>query len=230
GLDATLAALPGPTQLALLGNPDFQSEHVIAYEAGYRTQATENFSLDVSLFVNDYRSLESVESLPPFFNPDFVPPLTVVPMTFGNKLYGTTEGVELSGKWKVTGRWTLSPGYSFLEMHLHTQANSLDTTSLADIQGSNPGQQAQLRSHVDLAKNLAWDTNAYYVGRLPAQFVASYTRLDSLLTWRPRERIEFSVVGQNLLSDHHTEFNDQFQSVNSSEMKRSAYAKFTWHF
>ena len=66
---------------------------------------------------------------------------------------------------------------------------------------------------MDLAKNLAWDTNAYYVGRLPAQFVASYTRLDSLLTWRPRERIEFSVVGQNLLSDHHTEFNDQFQSV-----------------
>lgn len=230
GLDATLAALPGPTQVALFGNPDFQSEHVIAYEAGYRAQASRNFSFDAALFFNDYSSLESVESLPPYFDPDFNPPLTVVPMSFANKLYGTTEGVELFGTWKVTSRWTLSPGFSFLEMHLHTQANSLDTTSIADAQGSNPGQQAQLRSHVDLAKNLAWDTNAYYVGRLPAQFVASYTRLDSLLTWRPRERIEFSVVGQNLLSDHHVEFNDQLQSVLSSQVKRSAYAKFTWYF
>jgi hypothetical protein len=39
-----------------------------------------------------------------------------------------------------------------------------------------------------------------------------------------------SVVGQNLLRDHHVEFNDAFQSVNSSQVKRSAYAKLTWQF
>jgi iron complex outermembrane receptor protein len=230
GLDAALAALPGPTEVALVGNPDVHSEHVIAYEVGFRAQPTDRLSLDVTLFFNDYHSLESVEPLPPFFDPDSVPPLTVQPMSLGNKMYGTTEGVEFSSKWKVTNRWLLSPGYSFLEMHLHTQSGSMDTTSVADAQGSNPGHQAQLRSHLELSKGLAWDINAYFVGPLPAQFVPSYTRLDSLLTWRFRERGELSFVGQNLLGDHHTEFNDQFQSVNSSEIKRSAYAKFTWHF
>jgi len=42
--------------------------------------------------------------------------------------------------------------------------------------------------------------------------------------------VELRLTGQNLLGDHHEEFNDQFQSVNSSQIKRSAYAKITWHF
>jgi hypothetical protein len=70
----------------------------------------------------------------------------------------------------------------------------------------------------------------YFVGRLPAQFVASYTRLDSQLTWHLKERAELSVAGQNLLEDHHVEFNDQFQSVNSSQVNRSAYVKLSWWF
>jgi outer membrane receptor for monomeric catechols len=77
---------------------------------------------------------------------------------------------------------------------------------------------------------LAWDANAYFVGRLPAQFVSSYTRLDTQLSWRLAERMELYLVGQNLLRDHHVEFNDTFQSVNSSQIKRSAYAKITWRF
>ena len=145
-------------------------------------------------------------------------------------MYGTTEGIEASVKWKLTDRWTLTPSYSFLEMHLHTESSSLDTTSVADTQGSNPRQQAQLRSHFEFTHSLAWDASGYFVGRLPAQVIASYTRLDTQLTWRLAERLELSIVGQNLLSDHHTEFNDQFQSVNSSHIKRSAFAKITWQF
>jgi hypothetical protein len=60
--------------------------------------------------------------------------------------------------------------------------------------------------------------------------VASYTRLDTQLTWRLMESVSLSLVGQNLLRDHHVEFNDPFQSVNSSHVKRSAYAKVTLQF
>jgi hypothetical protein len=115
-------------------------------------------------------------------------------------------------------------------MHLHTEPGTQDSTSVEDAQGSNPGNQAQLRSHVELSSSFAWDTNAYFVGPLPAQFVPSYTRLDSQLTWHLRERLEVNLTGQNLLRDHHVEFNDQFQSVNSSEVKRSAYVKLSWRF
>jgi iron complex outermembrane receptor protein len=81
-----------------------------------------------------------------------------------------------------------------------------------------------------MSRGVAWDASGYFVGRLPAQFVASYTRLDTQLTWRLAERVELSVVGQNLLTDHHVEFNDQLQSINSSQVKRSAFAKITWQF
>jgi iron complex outermembrane receptor protein len=230
GLVADLAALPGPAEVVLLGNPHIQSEHVIAYELGYRAQPTERFSIDVAAFVSAYHNLESTEPQPPFIEPGSVPPLLVFPKLLGNKMHGTTDGVEAFIKWKVVNHWTISPGYSFLQMLLHTDANSLDTTSVVQVEGANPRHQAQLRSHLELWRGFAWDANAYFVGRLPAQSVPSYTRLDSQLTWRLRESVSLSVVGQNLIEDHHVEFNDPFQRVNSAQVKRSAYAKFTWQF
>lgn len=231
GLDAALAPLPGPALVVLLGNPNFKSEHVLAYELGYRAQPRDRVSIDVAAFLSVYRGLESTEQLPSFFDANSVPPLLVLPNSFANQMHGTTEGVEISLNWKVMDRWTLSPGYSFLEMHLHTDPTSLDTTSAADAQGSNPNHQAQLRSRVELPRHFSWDINAYFVGSLPAQSIPSYTRLDTQLTWQPGERLQLSLVGQNLLKDHHLEFNDMFfQSVISSEIKRSAYAKIVWHF
>jgi iron complex outermembrane receptor protein len=143
---------------------------------------------------------------------------------------GTTQGVEASVSWKATHRWTLSPGYSFLNMNLHTDAASLDTVSVANTEGSSPNHQAQLRSHVELPRGFSWDANAYFVGPLPVQPVPSYTRLDTQVSWRLAERIELNLVGQNLLQDQHEEFNNFLQSVNSSQVKRSAYAKITWQF
>lgn len=230
GLNAALAALPGPTEIEVAGSPNFQSEHVIAYEAGYRAQPTDRFSGGVTLFFNNYHSLENIEPQPPFLDADATPPRTIQPLLLSNLMRGTTEGVEAYANWKVTNRWTLSLGYSFLEMHLHLQPSSQDSTSIGDTQGSNPGHQAQLRSHVELSSRFAWDTNAYFVGRLPAQFIASSTRLDSQLTWRLGEHVHLSINGQNLLKDHHVEFNDQLQSINSTQVKRSAYAKIAWQF
>jgi iron complex outermembrane receptor protein len=227
---AALAALPGPAEIALFGNPNMKSEHVIAYEAGYRAQPDNRLSIDFTAFLNTYSGLESTEPLPPFFDPNSVPPLLVYPTSFNNDMHGTTEGFEASVNWKATSRWTLSPGYSFLQMHLHGDPNADDAAIVADTEGSNPRHQAQLRSHFELTHGLAWDANAYFVGRLPAQFVSSYTRLDTQLSWRLAERMELYLVGQNLLRDHHVEFNDTFQSVNSSQIKRSAYAKITWRF
>ena len=229
-LIAVLAALPGPSEVVLLGNPKFQPEGVVAYELGYRTEINKRISVDLATFVNSYRNLESQEPLPSYFEPNTSPPLLVLPKSFANKIYGTTAGAEASVQWKVTNWWTLSPGYSFLQMDLHTNLDSLDTTTVPDTQGSNPGHQAQLRSHLNLPHGIDWDSNAYFVGPLPAQFVHSYTRLDSLLTWKFSERAQLSVVGQNLLTDRHVEADDTYDVVNSSEVKRTAYVKFAWRF
>jgi outer membrane receptor protein involved in Fe transport len=149
---------------------------------------------------------------------------------FGNLLYGTTEGGEVSANLKLTDRWTLSPSYAFLEMHLHTKPSSQDTSSIAESEGSSPKHQAKLRSHIELSHGFSWDASANFVSALPIQGVASYTRIDTQLRWKFAERAEISVVGQNLLQDHHLESFDALTLVNSSLIKRSAYAKLVWHF
>ena len=45
----------------LVGNDDFESEELIAYEAGYRWRPLEVLSLDLALFYNDYQELAAVE-------------------------------------------------------------------------------------------------------------------------------------------------------------------------
>jgi len=115
-----------------------------------------------------------------------------------------------------------------LKIQLHLQPASMDTLSIADLQGSSPQNQVQLRSHVDLSHGFLWDVNANFIGALPAQGVSSYTRIDTQLRWKFAEAGEFSLVGQNLLRGTHVESMDSVTLVNSSLIKRSAYAKFTY--
>jgi hypothetical protein len=42
--------------------------------------------------------------------------------------------------------------------------------------------------------------------------------------------VSLSLVGQNLLKDHHLEFIDSTAASRSTEIKRSAYVKITWQF
>ena len=235
-LVAGLAVFPDPqgsatpVEVVLFGNPQFMSENVVSYEAGYRAHPNGRLSIDVAAFFNRYDHLETVEPGLQTFQPLPAPARFLIPITFGNLMYGTTEGGELAGSLKLTSRWTLSPGYAFLEMHLHTQPSSQDGTSPQVYQGSNPQHQVQLRSHLELLRSLSWDANSYFVSALPAEQVPSYTRVDSQLSWELGERTQLSVVGQNLLHDHHMESNDALTFVNPALIKRSAYAKFTWRF
>ena len=236
GLDAGLATFPDPggsstpVEVALDGNPLFRTEHILAYEAGFRTEPNGRLSVDVAAFYNRYTNLQTLEPGPPFFDPSPAPARFVFPIIFQNEMYGSTAGGEISANLKMTDRWTLSPSYSLLKMHLHTELTSQDTIAVSNYEGSNPQHQAQLRSHVELSHGFAWDAAAYFVSRLPFQQVASYTRFDTQLTWRATERLEVNLVGQNLLHDHHIESQDISTLVNPSLVKRSGYAKITWRF
>ena len=232
--DINVAVFPGPggvpAELTLLGNPAEKSEQVVAYEAGYRAQPKGPFSADLAAFFNTYTNLATTEPGSPFLVVNPPPSHLVFPLVWGNEMHGTTVGIEVSGNWKVNDHWMLSPGYALLQMHLHTDPTSQDTTTLADTEGSSPRHQAQLRSHLKLPWRFVWDASAYFVERLPAQQVPSYTRLDTQFSRQLGEGLELSVVGQNLLRDHHLESNDQLTSLNPTQMKRSAYAKIVWRF
>jgi iron complex outermembrane recepter protein len=228
------SVFPGPNNLPILvsifGSPTRQDERLNAFEAGYRTEITKRISLDATAFYNDYDNLVSVEPGTPFLETEPPPLHLVVPNVLSNLSNGETHGVELSGNWKVAKHWTLSPGYSFLAIHLHRDATGQDLATVTGTQGGSPSQQAQLRSHLELGNHWQWNASAYFVGRLPAAAVPSYTRLDTNVIWQPSKRFSISLVGQNLLSDHQLEYIGPDQTEQSSLIKRSAYAKIMWQF
>jgi iron complex outermembrane receptor protein len=225
--------LPGPGGMPILvsffGAPE-KDENVLATEVGYRVQISEGLSLDLTGFYDSYSRIISSEQGSPFVEFAPFPVHLVLPITPGNLLHGEGHGAEVFLNWKPVSRWTLSPGFSFLQLHLHTAPTSTDTTTVPSEEGNSPREQAQLRSHVELSRRWAWDASAYFVGRLPAERIPPYTRLDTSLTWKASDGLSFGLVGQNLLKDHHLEFNDPSQIVLTSLVKRSAYAKFTWRF
>jgi iron complex outermembrane receptor protein len=219
-----------PIVVTISGNPNFKNEDLIAYEAGYRASVLDRLSFDFAAYFNDYSHLETTNPSALVLEGTPAPPHYVLPVVFHNLMRGETHGLEIAANWKVTGRWTLSPGYAFEQIHMHTDSISSSAGSPTYVEGSSPRHSAQLRSHLVLLHGLSWDTSAGFAGRLPAQQVPSYTRLDTQFAWRLRDGLQVSLVGQNLLKDHHVEFIDPLSSVQPSQIKRGAYAQFRWQF
>lgn len=218
------------------GNPDFENERLIAYEAGYRLAFRSDLTLDVASYYNDYDNLQTTEPSTTFFQNTPAPPHEVDTFTYENLMYGETSGIEIAANWKVTPRWTISPGYALEELHLHTKPTSQDTITPFFMENGSPHQSAQLRSHFEITRSLAWDASAFFNDRLSHQgltddqVIPAYTRVDTSLTWKFLEHASLSFVGQNLAQDHHLEFEDVFGSMQSSAIKRSAYVRASWHF
>jgi iron complex outermembrane receptor protein len=203
--------IPGAPPHLLTGNSDFVSEELLAYELGYRVRPSDKLSLSLSVFYNDYDDLRSFEPTSPF---------TYV---FANGLEGRTYGAEISGVYQVRDWWRLQAGYAFLEKDLVRKSGSLDPTQ-GTGEANDPDHQFSLHSSMDLPGNLELDAGFRYVDSLPLPVVPSYVELDVRLAWRPARNVELSVVGQNLLDNHHTEFRP------GTEIQRSVYGKVTWRF
>ncbi|PYU33950.1 MAG: TonB-dependent receptor [Acidobacteria bacterium] len=217
-----------PVLVGIVGNPKLADESFATYELGYRTRLSDRLSVDLAAYYTEGDHQETSEPVAPFFEALPAPAHLVLAQENENLMYGEAHGLEVFATWKVSRRLTLSPGYAFERIHEHLDPSSQDTTSVAAAEGSSPVNSAQLRLHLSLPRGLAWDTYAYFVGRISDPVVPSYTRLDTGLTWQAGERLSFSIFGQNLLKNERLEYVDASQSTAFTLMKRSAYAKIRW--
>ncbi len=151
----------------------------------------------------------------------------VFPLLFENLAHAHNYGAELFATWDVTGRWRISPGYSWLHMSITPDASSQDFT-VGQTAGHSPEHQFQVRSWLKVRKNWDSDTTLMYVSALGNLAIPSYFRLDSRLGWRVGEFVEISITGQNLLQARHTEFYDS--QIAQTEVQRSVFGKVTWRF
>jgi iron complex outermembrane recepter protein len=220
---------PFPAVVTVFGSHQFQSEDLLAYELGYRVQVTSSLSADIATFYNKYSNLRTAEPGAPFIEGSPVPTDIVIPFVAFNKMSGGTYGAELFADWKIVPKWRLVGSYSYLQMNIRKNADSLDPTN--DLpNGSSPRHQWYLRSSIDLPKHFEHDTTLRFVDHLPSLNIANYYSLDSHLGWRPVSLVEISIGGQNLLDNQHLEFIPDFINTAPTVVKRTVYGSLTFKF
>jgi len=210
-----------PGYVTYLGNGDFGSEELTAYELGYRIQPNARLSFDLALFFQDYDNLRGFETGPPYPDPD--PPGIVVPIYATNDAGGYTYGAELAARWQATDWWQWRLSYTFLEMEL-------EGSSSADVSGKSPQNQFSVQSLVNLPFDVEFDSTVRYVGELPGINVPSYLTLDLRLGWRPVDNLEFSISGRNLIDSPHQEFAPSLLPFQAGLVQRSVVAGIRWDF
>ena len=191
-IDRGLTAVP-----ILLAAPDFTSEKLIAFEAGYRGQPARSTSLSVSLFYNHYYDLRSIRALggPALF-----------PLQLANDLRGEEYGVEIWGTQQLMPWWRVSAGGFWLKRDFGVSAGGMDIGA-ASI-GRDPGYQLQLRSQVTLPQGLTLDAGLRAVGAIENPHVNGYAEADVRIGYSLKNGVELFAVGDNLLHASHLESND----------------------
>ncbi|HTM03846.1 MAG TPA: TonB-dependent receptor [Vicinamibacterales bacterium] len=217
-----------PIFLRVTGNPDFEAERMLGYEAGYRTQLGAQAHLDVAAFHNHHTGLASyglgqvtIEQTP-------APVHAVVDVLPVNGVSGTSDGFEVSPGWQLRSWWQVRGAYSYVRFNLANTPGSIDVNAVNRYDGSSPHHQVRLESHINVGHAGELDTVYRYVGPLAALVVPAYHTADVRIGWAVSPRAQVSLAGQNLLSPYHVEF--AHTPGPAVGIARSVYLEFNWRF
>ncbi|MBK1716138.1 TonB-dependent receptor plug domain-containing protein [Thiocystis violacea] len=224
---STLLLVPEVT-----GAEDFDAEALTAYELGFRTTPSPRLSADLALFVNDYDSLRTVDTSDAELVWETLSNgYLVSALPISNQGRGQSYGLEFALDYRVRDDWTLALAYSYLELDIQVPKNGQDPEN--DILArTDPRQQLSLRSQLSPRPDLDIDAWLRYVDQSDSSFVfgapgdsviPSYWELDLRLAWRPRPKLELSIVGQNLLHDSHQEGYQDIYGLTQFAVQRGVY-------
>ena len=208
---------PATPPYRIAGGGNVVSEKLISYELGYRVQLNPRVTVSLATFLNDYDDLRSLEPL----NPPFA-----FPVDASSGLRGRSSGGEFTGEWRVTPGWRLRVGWAELRVRSEPQPGNIDRGTRDSI-AHDPNHRVALRSSLDLSAKWDCDADLRYVAPIHNQSLPGYTELDLRFGWRPSERWALSLLGQNLLHNHHAEFNTP---GTRRELQRGVYGKASWRF
>ena len=240
----TTFIVPGLPPIRGANNADgsFDSEQLTAYEIGFRIQPTETTSLDVALFNNHYSDVATYETEEIYiFNNPFTPlaPPQIIPImtNFDNKMEVTSRGIEVLFDWRIVAGWHLQSAYTYINTTTNKDNDSNDQYADLSVEGGTPEHHITLRSMYDLSDNVAFDVWAYYVDDLESTSLSavrsstidSYTSINMRLSWNLLDKLELSLVGQNLFDNRHQEFVGEYYILRT-EVERSIYGQVKYEF
>jgi iron complex outermembrane receptor protein len=200
--------------LFVIGDPEFKSEKVTAFELGYRGNPNPMLSLSASVFYNKYDDLRTIE----------ITPVVLLPLRWGNLMEGSAYGFEAWAEIQLTPWWRISPGVRTLHKDLEFSEGASAVVSLRQA-GNDPSSRYYLKSSMDL-RRLTFDVMLRKVGALPDPALDDYTELNARLGWRATERLDFAIKGFNLLNQTHLEYPEP----TGQAIRRSVMAELRFNF
>lgn len=184
----------------LIGS-DFQSEKLIAFEAGYRGQPIASTTLSVSLFYNLYDDVRTTESLT----------AALFPVALTNGLEGQTYGIEAWSTTELAPWFRLNLGLSTLWKDFDEAPGRLDLAQ-RDSLGHDPNLQLFARAEITPIERLRLNVGLRRIGALDDSAteppIDGYFEADANLSFRLSDAVELYVAGSNLLHASHLESND----------------------
>ena len=230
-LRVNLGVLPGetlPIVVGLSGNPDYQSEGFLQFEAGYRVRLGATASVDTTIFTGAYDGLPTTEPIGPILELTPEPAHILAGGTFGNLMSARMSGVEVNVRWNPVPQWRLETSYAFLHLAGRVDATSQDLTA-AGTDGNSPTHQWDARTAYSVRPGVEVSASLWRVGRLRDLLVPAYTRLDARAEFRLSRQLTAAAVVQNILQGDHQEFaSDSF--FLASRLPRSARLDLRWAF
>jgi iron complex outermembrane receptor protein len=210
------------------GSPGIRSEQLRDAEAGYRRQWGNSLSLDIAAFFSRYHGLLTQDNRPAVIQ-GWGDTLHVErTLQYGNSGRATDYGGEASLAWTPFSRWRFSGGYA--NLHMNGALSGAAIPAIPPITEDNaPRHTFEFRSFLNLTRRLEWDQWVTAQTHFPGGPNGSHTRVDTRVAWRAGERLEFSVVGQNLFHPGWVEFDKNYWIV-SSRNERRILCKVVWTF
>ena len=189
-------AIDAGTTVIRVGNPEVESEELIAYEVGYRKSFDAGFSLDIATYYNDLDRFQSIES-------DGQSQFLVE-----NRVQGEAWGIELVGAWQTTDQLRLELAYSFQELDLETEPDSTDTTT-EGFEHRFPRNLASLKTIWMAPRDVTVDAMLRYADAIRSggqSLAPAYVELSTGIGWTVTPALTLRLSGNNLLDDAHREY------------------------
>lgn len=226
---ADAAITDAPFQARLVGSDDYGAEELAAWEAGYRVTPAVSLSFEAALFYNDYDRLRTIAPAAPL-PPEGDDPRPIVPFVVANGAFGRSYGFELAGTWRVSRSARVRASYARLEVRTAIRPGAPANSTPEAADGLDPEHEASLWLSFDLPASLELDLIGRHVSELRARGVPGYTTADVRLGWRPSARLEFSLIGEDLLEEQHAEFPTIAFIADDREVERRGLVRAVWRF
>ncbi len=175
---------------------DLQPEETVNYELGTKWNVFhDRLSLTAAVFRTEKKNTR----------------ILVDSMTYQNAGESRVDGIELGASGKITDKWQVFAGYSYLKSELVdaglTGRNGSVTAGAASASGNQmpntPKNSFSLWSTYDITPKLTVGGGAFYVDQVYGDaantvYVPSYTRYDAMASYKLTKNVDLQLNVQNL--------------------------------